>query len=93
MLSKAKRAPRPTKKAQQEADFKHRVAYAEQLFTELNGEVFDNGIPNDTTLKWNKRMSSTAGKASWHKFVLQFFDERLLSKVLLGLQNVGRLAR
>ncbi|KAG1834527.1 SprT-like family-domain-containing protein [Suillus variegatus] len=44
-----------------------REKYAAQLFEELNSTIFDNGLPRETKLNWNKRLLTTAGRAKWHK--------------------------
>ncbi|KAI0963030.1 hypothetical protein AcW1_000231 [Taiwanofungus camphoratus] len=64
---KAVRAPRMTKSALAAAEQARREAYARNLFNELNGSVFGCGIPQETQLKWSKRLLTTAGKARWHK--------------------------
>ena len=59
--------PRVSKKALQEAEQAHREQYAQDLFRALNASVFDNKLPEETKLVWNKRMQTTAGRAKWHK--------------------------
>ncbi|KAG2368191.1 hypothetical protein BDR07DRAFT_1478264 [Suillus spraguei] len=55
----------PTRrKAEEQA---HREKYAAQLFEEYNNTIFDNGLPRETKLNWNKRLLTTAGRAKWHK--------------------------
>lgn len=44
-----------------------REKYAAQLFEELNSTIFDNGLPRETKLNWNKRLLTTAGRAKWHR--------------------------
>ncbi|KAG2155400.1 SprT-like family-domain-containing protein [Suillus clintonianus] len=44
-----------------------REKYAEQLFGELNGTIFNDGLPRETKLHWNKRLLTTAGRARWHR--------------------------
>ncbi|KAJ8596506.1 hypothetical protein M405DRAFT_726107 [Rhizopogon salebrosus TDB-379] len=44
-----------------------REKYAEKLFAELNSTVFNDGLPRETKLNWNKRLLTTAGRARWHK--------------------------
>lgn len=65
--TKAKQVRRTGKKAQAAAEQARRAAYAQLLFTELNQVVFGNGLPQDTKLKWNKRLLTTAGRAKWHR--------------------------
>ncbi|KAI0312634.1 SprT-like family-domain-containing protein [Amylostereum chailletii] len=63
----APKTPRTSKKALAQATQAHRAAYAQKLFDELNREVFDDGLPADTTLIWSNRLLSTAGRARWHR--------------------------
>ncbi|OJA18812.1 hypothetical protein AZE42_00861 [Rhizopogon vesiculosus] len=51
-------------KAEEQA---RREKYAEKLFAELNSTIFDDGLPRETKLNWNKRLLTTAGRARWHK--------------------------
>lgn len=44
-------------------------SYAQNLFNDLNKTVFNNQLPADTALLWNKRLLTTAGKARWHRLV------------------------
>ncbi|KAG2754506.1 hypothetical protein P692DRAFT_20854246 [Suillus brevipes Sb2] len=44
-----------------------REKYAAQLFEELNSTIFNNGLPIETKLNWNKRLLTTAGRAKWHR--------------------------
>lgn len=44
-----------------------REKYAAQLFEELNSTIFNNGLPLETKLNWNKRLLTTAGRAKWHR--------------------------
>ncbi|KAJ8703172.1 hypothetical protein PTI98_001820 [Pleurotus ostreatus] len=60
-------ATRVTKKAQAAAELTKRKLYAEDLFEELNSLVFDRKLPSSTQLKWSKRLTTTAGRAKWHK--------------------------
>lgn len=64
-----KKGGRISKKALEAARQEKLQAYAAQLFNELNEKVFNNKLPSTTTLKWNKRLQTTAGKASWHLLV------------------------
>jgi hypothetical protein len=62
------KTPRSTsKKAQQTVEQQRRHDYAQQLFEDLNASVFKGGLPNNTTLNWNKRLLTTAGRAKWHR--------------------------
>ena len=45
-----------------------REKYAEKLFAELNNTIFNDGLPPETKLNWNKRLLTTAGRARWHKY-------------------------
>ncbi|KAG1826197.1 SprT-like family-domain-containing protein [Suillus subaureus] len=49
------------------ADQARREKYTAQLFEELNSTIFDNGLPRETKLNWNKRLLTTAGRAKWHR--------------------------
>ncbi|OAX44842.1 hypothetical protein K503DRAFT_764726 [Rhizopogon vinicolor AM-OR11-026] len=51
-------------KAEEQA---RREKYAEKLFAELNSTIFNDGLPRETKLNWNKRLLTTAGRARWHK--------------------------
>ncbi|KIJ21547.1 hypothetical protein PAXINDRAFT_64209, partial [Paxillus involutus ATCC 200175] len=64
---KVSRQPRLSKKAQMAEDQARRERYATELFTELNRDVFGDGLPKDTNLEWNKRLLTTAGRARWHR--------------------------
>lgn len=64
-----KKGGRVSKKALEAARQEQLQTYAAQLFNELNEKVFNNKLPTTTTLKWNKRLQTTAGKASWHLLV------------------------
>lgn len=57
----------PSKKAQQTVEQQRRHDYAQQLFEDLNASVFKGGLPHSTTLNWNKRLLTTAGRAKWHR--------------------------
>jgi hypothetical protein len=61
------RRPRTGKKTQAAAEKTRREVYAQELFTELNRVVFNEGLPKDTKLNWNKRLLTTAGRAKWHR--------------------------
>jgi len=67
----SKRSPikpqRTSKKAQLLEEQNRRKAYAQQLFDELNRDVFKGGLPKDTKLWWNNRLLTTAGRAKWHR--------------------------
>jgi len=58
---------RQTEAARATAEQARREIYAQNLFIELNREVFDDGLPSDTKLIWNKRLLTTAGRAKWNK--------------------------
>jgi hypothetical protein len=45
-----------------------REKYAAQLFEELNSTIFNNGLPIETKLNWNKRLLTTAGRAKWYRY-------------------------
>ena len=63
-----KRTPKtPSKKALREQEQARREAFARDLFHELNRTVFRGGLPDDTALVWNKRLLTTAGRASYKK--------------------------
>ncbi|KAG1757339.1 SprT-like family-domain-containing protein [Suillus lakei] len=51
-------------KAEEQA---RREKYAAQLFEELNSTIFNDGLPRETKLNWNKRLLTTAGRARWHR--------------------------
>ena len=42
---------------------KQRVQLAEDFYRKYNGIVFDNRLPEDTTITWSKRMTKKAGQA------------------------------
>lgn len=63
----AGKAPRMTKKQQQEAERERLRAYAAAFFKELNEGVFGSGIPKATELVWSKRLLTTAGRAHWKR--------------------------
>ncbi|KAH9836599.1 SprT-like family-domain-containing protein [Rhodofomes roseus] len=65
--TKATKAPKLSQRALEAAELQRRTTYARTFFEEMNREIFGCGLPSKTELKWNKRMTSTAGKASWHK--------------------------
>ncbi|KAG0709099.1 SprT-like family-domain-containing protein [Suillus ampliporus] len=52
------------RKAEEQA---RREKYAEKLFEELNSTIFNDGLPRETKLNWNKRLLTTAGRARWHR--------------------------
>ncbi|KAI0719123.1 SprT-like family-domain-containing protein [Cerioporus squamosus] len=56
--NKAGKAPRMTKKALQQLELARRRDYAQAFFNELN---------EATTLEWNKRLLTTAGRAHWKR--------------------------
>ncbi|KAL4068257.1 SprT-like family-domain-containing protein [Scleroderma yunnanense] len=58
---------RKSKKAQEAEEQARREQYAADLFTQLNQTVFDNRLPKETKLEWNKRLLTTAGRARWHR--------------------------
>lgn len=64
----AGKAPRMTKKQQQEAERERLRAYAAGFFKELNEGVFGSGIPEATELVWSKRLLTTAGRAHWKRW-------------------------
>ena len=63
------RTPRTSKKALALAAQADLEAYAQELFDELNGDVFKGGLPASTKLVWSKRLLTTAGRAKWHRYV------------------------
>ncbi|KAL1714648.1 SprT-like family-domain-containing protein [Schizophyllum commune] len=68
--SPTKRPPsprKPTQKALREAEAARRAAYAQDIFTQLNSQVFKGGLPPETPLVWNAKMTSTAGRARYHR--------------------------
>ncbi|KAL1732659.1 SprT-like family-domain-containing protein [Schizophyllum commune] len=68
--SPTKRPPsprKPTQKALREAEAARRAAYAQEIFTQLNAQVFKGGLPPETPLVWNAKMTSTAGRARYHR--------------------------
>ncbi|KAL1689963.1 SprT-like family-domain-containing protein [Schizophyllum commune] len=68
--SPTKRPPsprKPTQKALREAEAARRAAYAQEMFTQLNAQVFKGGLPPETPLVWNAKMTSTAGRARYHR--------------------------
>ncbi|KAL1747299.1 SprT-like family-domain-containing protein [Schizophyllum fasciatum] len=69
--SPSKRSPgsprKPTQKALKEAEAARRAAYAQDLFRELNAQVFAGGLPAGTPLVWNPKLTSTAGRAKYQK--------------------------
>ncbi|TFK30675.1 hypothetical protein FA15DRAFT_651200 [Coprinopsis marcescibilis] len=66
----AKGTPRTSKKKTQAEQQKKLQDYADALFKELNGTVFNGGLPDDTKLNWNKRLLTTAGRAKWHRYIV-----------------------
>ena len=54
-----------TKKKVKEAEQNRREAYAQYEFHSLNTSVFDDRLPFDTKIEWNKRLLTTAGRANW----------------------------
>ncbi|TFK82454.1 hypothetical protein K466DRAFT_500296 [Polyporus arcularius HHB13444] len=65
--NKTGKAPRMTKKALLQSELERRRNYAQAFFNEMNETVFGSGIPAGTTLEWNKRLLTTAGRAHWRK--------------------------
>ena len=63
------RTPRTSKKALALAAQADLEAYAQELFDELNEDVFKGGLPASTKLVWSKRLLTTAGRAKWHRYV------------------------
>lgn len=59
-----------TKKARMEAELLRRQKYAQEIFDDLNRSVFKEGLPASTKLVWNKRLLTTAGKAKYHRYVI-----------------------
>ncbi|KAI5115417.1 hypothetical protein M0805_004881, partial [Coniferiporia weirii] len=57
---------RMTKKALEEQKQAQLAAYAQTLFDDLNEAVFEDRLPKDTALLWNKKLQTTAGRAKWH---------------------------
>ena len=55
------------RRAQREAEAARRAAYAQEMFTQLNAQVFKGGLPPETPLVWNAKMTSTAGRARYHR--------------------------
>ena len=68
-----------SKKAQQLAKQKKLYEYAQEIFTELNESVFKEGLPIDTKLNWNNRLLTTAGRAKFHRYVLDKAPFTILS--------------
>jgi len=68
-----------SKKAQQLAKQKKLYEYAQEIFTELNESVFKEGLPVDTKLNWNNRLLTTAGRAKFHRYVLDKAPPTILS--------------
>lgn len=62
---------RVSQKAEAEAQYRHLVEYAQNLFTSLNKVVFNDGLPADVELHWSKTLRVTAGRASYSRWVKQ----------------------
>jgi hypothetical protein len=73
-----------TKKAQAEAELARLAAYAQKWFNDLNAEVFEDKLPKATVLKWNPKLTATAGKASYarDKFGVETSLIDLATKIL-----------
>ncbi|KIJ45102.1 hypothetical protein M422DRAFT_29952 [Sphaerobolus stellatus SS14] len=56
-----------TRKKKVSAEQQHLEEYARTLFAELNTAVFRKRIPDTTELVWNIRLTTTAGKAFYHR--------------------------
>ncbi|KAG5715917.1 HMG box-containing protein C19G7.04 [Termitomyces sp. T112] len=82
--SRSKGTPRFNKRAQAAAEQERRVIYAQKLFEELNRSVFENKLPKETKLNWNKRLLTTAGRAKWHRsrYGVQTTEIELAEKIL-----------
>ena len=63
---------RLSKKARGIDEQAQREKYAADLFVQLNSTVFDDLLPKETELEWNKRLLTTAGRARWHRWA--FYD-------------------
>ncbi|KAI9572761.1 SprT-like family-domain-containing protein [Boletus coccyginus] len=62
--SPSKKVGHSAYKAKEQA---RRQKYATDLFARLNKDVFGDRLPKNTTLEWNKRLLTTAGRARWHR--------------------------
>ncbi|KAG1755052.1 SprT-like family-domain-containing protein [Suillus paluster] len=67
-ITARKNGPAPRISARGKAEEQaRREKYAEMLFEELNSTIFNDGLPRETKLNWNKRLLTTAGRARWHR--------------------------
>ncbi|KAJ3576265.1 hypothetical protein NP233_g517 [Leucocoprinus birnbaumii] len=85
-----KSTTRVSKKALEEAELARREQYAQELFDELNSSVFKMGLPESTSLKWNKRLLTTAGKARYHRSRdgVESSEIELATKILDGDERI-----
>ncbi|KAF8349845.1 SprT-like family-domain-containing protein, partial [Amanita rubescens] len=82
---------RKSRKANAAREREKRERYAEDLFSELNEEVFKSSLPKETKLTWNKRLLTTAGRASWrrNKEGLHYAEIELSEKILDCKERIG----
>lgn len=59
---------KPKKDNNQSSFAKCRERLTADLIQELDDTVFANRLPPNLEIVWNKRMTSTAGQASWKRF-------------------------
>lgn len=60
----------PTKRPSKAAFARERDELAHALIRELDDKVFANRLPKELTIVWNGRLNTTAGRASWKKWVV-----------------------
>ncbi|EAU92950.2 hypothetical protein CC1G_03737 [Coprinopsis cinerea okayama7 len=82
--------PRVSKKKTREEEQAKLREYASELFQELNRTVFNNELPFDTKLNWNKRLLTTAGRAKWHRSRegVQTSEIELAEKILTSSERI-----
>lgn len=91
-VSPSKRQPRRGAKAEAEAKLERLKTYAKNRFDDLNSKVFENKIPATTKIEWNNRLRSTAGKASYQRWVWYSLRSSH-SHCILGTDKVWSTAR
>ncbi|TEB39127.1 hypothetical protein FA13DRAFT_1725086 [Coprinellus micaceus] len=87
---KLARTPRVTNKKRKQDQQEELRSYAQTLFAEINRTVFQQQLPEDTKLNWNKRLLTTAGRAKWHrsKEGVQTAEIELAEKILTSSERI-----
>jgi len=59
-----------SEKKLRQIELERRKDYAQTIFSTVNEKVFRSRLPTTTELVWNNRLTTTAGRAKYHRCVI-----------------------